>query len=228
LGFINQFLRESYRVAMTAPQSPLEPAPFGPLPEGSQRRVWARRTADEAESKALASPLRLRILRLALHEPRTNKEIAEALGMNPASVLHHVRTLVDTGMLIEQPVRRGARGSRERPYLASGKSFYVHTGDGGWRGPRDLLLETFLQEVDDLPDPRQLDSARLGFRVSAEAMEHVRERIGALLDEIAELPSDPDGEAWSLYLGVHPDPSGVRSGHAGADPGVDPGLDPDH
>ena len=46
-------------------------------------------------------------------------------GMNPASVLHHVRTLVDTGFLIEQPVRRGPRGSRERPYLASGKTWYL-------------------------------------------------------------------------------------------------------
>ena len=209
---------------MTARETPLEPAPFGPLPEGSERQVWARRAADEAESRALSSPLRLRILRIALHEPRTNKEIAESLGMNPASVLHHVRTLVDTGFLIEQPVRRGARGSRERPYLASGKSFYVWTGEDAWRGPRDLLLETFLQEVDSLPDPHQLDSARLGFRVSAAGMEHVRERIGALLDEIAELPSDPDGESWSLYLGVHPDPSGVRSRHDG---GPDP-LDGDH
>ena len=95
---------------------------------GSTRQVWARRPADEAEAKAIASPLRLRILRATLHEPRTNKEIAETLGLNPATVLHHVRTLVDTGFLIEQPVRRGPRGSRERPYLASGKTLV----------PRDL------------------------------------------------------------------------------------------
>ena len=110
-------------------EAPLEPAPYGPLPVGSGRQVWARRPADEAEAKAIASPLRLRILRITLHEPHTNKEIAEALGSNPASVLHHVRTLVDTGFLIEQSVRRGPRGSRERPYLASGKSWYVDTGE---------------------------------------------------------------------------------------------------
>ena len=52
-------------------------------PVGSGRQVWARRPADEAEAKALASPLRLRILRITLHEPRTNKEIAEALGLQP-------------------------------------------------------------------------------------------------------------------------------------------------
>ncbi|HKS00236.1 MAG TPA: ArsR family transcriptional regulator, partial [Arthrobacter sp.] len=37
-----------------------------------------------AKGRALSSPLRLRILRLCLHQSRTNKEIAELLGLNPA------------------------------------------------------------------------------------------------------------------------------------------------
>src|SRR6476469_3064733 len=135
--------------AAAAPDD-LVPPPHGPLPVGSTRQVWARRTADEAEAKAIASPLRLRILRATLHEPRTNKEVAEVLGLNPASVLHHVRTLVDTGFLIEQPTRRGARGSRARPYLTSGKSFYVQTGHDTDAAGQDLLLATFLQEVESL------------------------------------------------------------------------------
>jgi DNA-binding transcriptional ArsR family regulator len=200
--------------ASAASDAPLEPAPYGPLPVGSSRRVWARRTADEAEAKALASPLRLRILRITLHEPHTNKEISEALGLNPASVLHHVRTLVDTGFLIEQKVRRGPRGSRERPYLASGKSFYVSTGeveDNTYEG-QDLLLATFLQEVEGLP-PGALGSARLGFRLTRPDREAVEQRLQDLLDEIAAMPSDPAGEPWSLYLGLHPDRSGVPSSH---------------
>ena len=188
--------------ATDAPAVP-PPAPYGPLPIGSGRRVWARRRADEAESKALASPLRLRILRLALHEPRTNKELADALGRDPASVLHHVRTLVDTGFLVEQEVRRGPRGSRERPYLASGKSFYVDTG-GAATDARDLLLETFLQEVATLP-PSAIDGTRLGFRLNEADRADVRRRLRALLDDIAAMPSDPDGEPWSIYLALHPE-----------------------
>src|SRR4051812_12127816 len=147
--------------------SGLAPPPYGPMPVGSGRRVWARRPADEAEAKAIASPLRLRILRLALHEPRTNKEIAEALGRNPASVLHHVRTLVDTGFLVEQPRRRGRRGSRELPYLASGKSLYMDYGEPDTVVGRDLLLRTFLEEIQGLP-AGALDSSRLGFRLRAD------------------------------------------------------------
>ena len=173
-----------------ADDAPLEVPPYGPLPVGSGRRTWARRPPDEAEAKALSSPLRLRILRATLHEPRTNREIAEAVGKNPATVLHHVRTLVDTGFLIEQPARRGRRGSREVPYLASGKSWYM---DG--RGPepghgsgRDLLLETFLQDVSVLPEG-SLDSSRLGFRVNAADREKVVRRLREVLEEIAALPS---------------------------------------
>ncbi len=35
-------------------------------------------------------------------------------------------------------------------------------------------------------------------------------RLHELLQEIAAMPSDPEGEPWSLYLGLHPDRSGVR------------------
>jgi DNA-binding transcriptional ArsR family regulator len=197
--------------AGAAQDRPLEPPPYGPLPVGSGRQVWAKRPADEAEAKAIASPVRLRILRIALHGPHTNKEIAEALGRNPASVLHHVRTLVDTGFLIEQPRRRGQRGSRELPYLTSGKSWYLELGDANIVEGKDLLLETFLSEIRDMP-PRLLDSARLGFQLKQEDRERLVERIQDLLKEIAAMPSDPEGEPWSLYLGIHPE-SGVASRH---------------
>jgi DNA-binding transcriptional ArsR family regulator len=191
----------------------LEPAPYGPLPVGSGRRQWARRPADEAEAKALASPLRLRILRAALHEPRTNKEIAETLGQNPASVLHHVRRLVDTGFLVEQPPRRGARGSRERPYLASGKSFYLELGALDFDGGQDLLLATFLEEVRSLP-PGLLESNRLGFRLKDADRARVLGRFQDLLQEVAALPSDPDGAPWSIYLGIHPEAGPSDEGSA--------------
>ena len=99
---------------------PAEPPVEEPDPLG-------RPMATDAEARALASTLRMRILRVCLGEPRSNKEIAEALGKDPATTLHHVRRLVDTGFLAAQPVRRGVRGSREIPYLATGKSWRIQT-----------------------------------------------------------------------------------------------------
>jgi DNA-binding transcriptional ArsR family regulator len=230
LGKINHWAERGYGDAMDATSptngAALEPPPHGPLPVGSARQVWARRPADEAESKALASPLRLRILRITLHEPHTNKEIAEALGRNPASVLHHVRTLADTGFLVEQPRRRGQRGSRELPYLASRKSFYLEMGEAHLIGGEDLLLTTFLGELQELA-PGLLRSSRVGFRLKAADRERLEERINDVFREIAAMPSDPDGEPWSIYLGVHPDPSGVPSSHE-RDPDQRDQLDRDH
>src|ERR671938_1444951 len=112
----------------------------GPLIRGEKRK------ATDAEARALASALRLRILRLCLGEALTNKEIAARLGRNPATVLHHVRTLVDTGFLAAEPERRGTRGAREVPYRATGKSWLMDVDDRP-APSRDPLLAAFLEEV---------------------------------------------------------------------------------
>ena len=76
------------------------------------RGTPGRRAATDAEARALASALRLRILRVCLDEQHTNKEIATVLGMDPATTLHHVRTLLRTGFLAAQPEQRGAQIGR--------------------------------------------------------------------------------------------------------------------
>jgi predicted ArsR family transcriptional regulator len=162
-----------------------------------------KRKATDAEARAVASAVRLRILRMCFSEALTNKELAERLGRNPATVLHHVRTLVDTGFLAAQPVRRGTRGSREVPYRATGKSWLMDIDD---RPPtnRDPMLAAFLEEVAEAGEAH-LQSSRLGLRLSAADLEEFRDRLHGLLDEYARRPIDPDGEHWSLYLGMHPE-----------------------
>ena len=71
--------------------------------------------------RTLGHPLRLRILRLTLDHPMTNKELARRLRRDPGTVLHHVKRLVDGGFLAADPVRTGKRGAIERPYRATGK-----------------------------------------------------------------------------------------------------------
>ena len=69
-----------------------------------------------ARARALSSPVRWRVLRACLDEALTNKELADLLGVNPGSMLHHVRTLVGTGFLAPGETRRGARNAIEIPY----------------------------------------------------------------------------------------------------------------
>ncbi|PZA20572.1 ArsR family transcriptional regulator [Modestobacter versicolor] len=167
------------------------------------RVVGERRPATDAEARALASAVRLRILRLCLDEPLTNKELAARLGRNPATVLHHVRTLVETGFLVAEEARRGARGAREVPYRATGKSWLMD-GAGGPAAGRDPSLAAFLEEVAAVGEHR-LESNRLGLRLSAAEKAELGRRLHEVLDEFARRPADPDGEKWSVYLGMHPE-----------------------
>jgi predicted ArsR family transcriptional regulator len=171
--------------------------------ERAPRFVGERRRATDAEARALASAVRLRILRLCLDAALTNKEIAARLDRNPATVLHHVRTLVDTGFLVAEPARRGTRGAREVPYRATGKSWLMD-GAGGAAPGRDPALAAFLEEVAAAGE-EHLESTRLALRLSAADREELARRLHELLDSYARRPPDPHGEKWSLYLGMHPE-----------------------
>jgi DNA-binding transcriptional ArsR family regulator len=177
-----------YRVAM-------------PKPRGQARRTPPREATDE-EIRALASTLRLRILRVCLHEPHTNKEIADTLGKDPATTLHHVRRLVDAGFLAAMPARRGTRGSREIPYLATGKSWQVHNP-----AKDRLLLDTFLEEVSLVP-VEQLGTMRMGMRMTPEVLDEFEQRLRDLVDEFrGRTDANDAGAAWSMFFAIHPDPN---------------------
>ena len=171
--------------------------------DGAPRIEGPKRKATDAEARAVASAVRLRILRMCWSEALTNKELAQRLGRNPATVLHHVRTLVDTGFLAAQPVRRGARGSREVPYRATGKRWLMDLDDRP-HPLRDPMLAAFVEEIAVVGE-RRLQSSRLALRLSPEHLEEFRQRLFRLLDEYARRAPDPDAEHWSLYVGMHPE-----------------------
>lgn len=153
----------------------------------------------------MASAVRLRILRVCLDQPMTNQEIAARLDAHPATVLHHVRRLVATGFLAPQPARRGARGAREIPYLATRKSWTLDLGNR--RGDRPMI-EAFLQEIGqvDPKDEDQVAISRLGLRLTPPEYAEVVSRLSELLDELARRPPTEHGRPYSVFLAIHPDP----------------------
>jgi DNA-binding transcriptional ArsR family regulator len=165
-----------------------------------------RRPATEAEARALASATRLRILRLCLDRALTNKEIAERLGGNPATTLHHIRRLVATGFLVAEEPRRGTRGSREVPYRATGKSWEMNVQDSGVSGSSRAMLDAFLAEV-GLVDLDRAGFVRLGLRLTDAEHSELLRRIGDLLEEFKERRLAPDGRPYSVFLSVHHDVS---------------------
>ena len=167
-----------------------------------------RRPATDAEAKALASGLRLRILRMCIDAELTNREIAEALGMHPATVLPHVRTLVDTAYLEPLEPRRGRRGAREIPYRATGKSWFTQVPAGS-----SAMLDAFVTEVQQAP-PQEVALSRFSVRLPPEELEEFRDRVQELLDDFASRPRDPEAQAWSVFFALHPDTSAGAVRHS--------------
>lgn len=150
----------------------------------------------------MAHPLRLRILRLCLDEELTNREIALRLDKDPATVLHHVRMLVDTGFLAPGEPRRGRRNSRERPYLATRKSWILDFGAEGTASIDVAAAEAFAAEFRAAGPDASVDWARLGVRLSPHDRDELVRRMNELIGDFAPR-DDPAGEPLSLYFAIH-------------------------
>lgn len=172
-----------------------------------------RRPATEAEARALASGLRMRILRLCLDRALTNKEIAARLETNPATILHHVRKLVATGFLEPQEERRGNRGAREVPYLATGKSWTLDIDETHVPGQGQATIDAFLDEIrhvdiDTLPTTGRethVGLSRLGVRLPVDQIVELQDRINEILQDFAAREADMDGVPYSIFVALYPD-----------------------
>ncbi len=158
------------------------------------------RDATAREIRALGHPLRWRILRLTLDEPLTNKQLAERLGRDPGTVLHHVRVLVQSGFLAAADVRAGKRGALERPYRATGKSWQIRVGHHP--DAAGAILDAARDELAEAGPSALVTTLRLGTRLSPADIDLLKRRIGDLGVDFAAR-DDPAGEPVSIVAVVH-------------------------
>ncbi len=173
------------------------PDPFEPLPFAVVR--------EPRQLKAFADPLRLRALRLLKERAATNGQVAAALGEPPAKILHHIRFLLDVGLirLVEQRI---TGGNVEKYYRATARLYGFRPGEDESAGVIGPLLEATLQEVmaseTTWPDqPREWEARRL--RLPPERLAEFEQRLHELIGEFwggpdadANDPDDPD--RWHL------------------------------
>jgi len=160
-------------------------------------------TASAREIKALAHPLRLRILRLCGLQELTNKQLADRLGQDPGTVLYHVRQLHAAGFLERGEVRTGESGALEKPYRSTGRSWNLDTAlsDAGPDlplAPLDALRDELLEAGPD----SLATLARFVVHLSPADAESLISRVQAVLNDFVDSDSDSDRSDQPAFGGM--------------------------
>jgi hypothetical protein len=122
----------------------------------------------------------------------TNKQLADRLDSQPGTTLYHVRLLVRAGLLEPAPIRTGASGALEKPYRASGQSWwlsaYGDTDEGEPYDDRDdesslASIEAFQAELGEAGPGSIRTYARFMLHLSDEEVQELDRRLLAVLDE---------------------------------------------
>lgn len=160
--------------------------------------------ATPADLKALAHPLRMRILRLCLHDTFTNKQIADRLELDPATSLYHVRQLAENGFLEAEPARTGKRGALEKPYRTTGKSWSLTFPRADDRQTTVLAgLDAARDEILAAGPDSVITNTRAGLRLSPSDVEELIERLQEVVQDFAQRPADPEGIRVGLITMIH-------------------------
>jgi Predicted transcriptional regulator len=175
--------------------------------EQSRRGDGPTREATADEHKAVANATRLRILRLCSAGSQTNKELADTLGIAPATCLRHVRILVNTGFLAPDDVRTGRRGALERPYRSTGKTWLV-TDPPGEAEAQSLTasIDALRHEIGAAPPGAYVAGVRLGLTLTDEHAAQLGKELDALIDRYARLEPDDHGTPHGLFILLHQQP----------------------
>lgn len=192
-----------------------------PSPSRSRRSAGAPplgRTV--ADLRALAHPLRLRMMELFAESPKTTKQVAELLGQPPTRLYHHVAALERAGLLVLTQ-RRQNRGAVEKWYAGVAQQIQAgvrRKGDAGRAARRAVaatVLEQARQELLAIP-PGAKEVAlltRLVVVARPAKIPAMREwlfdavrrlRTEFQLDDPADQGSDTDCERWALTLAFAP------------------------
>jgi DNA-binding transcriptional ArsR family regulator len=164
-----------------------------------------RREATADEAKAVAHPLRIRILQVLRGETLTNKEIAERLGSTPGATLHHLQLLTEHGFATAEPVRSGARNAREIPYRATGKTlgltFNPALPESALVGP--AILDSALENYRLAPDSGRMSETSVTLYLSETQRSGFQGRLAALISEYAENQPGEDVQKYGFFSAMY-------------------------
>lgn len=195
-------------IARTAP---------GPRPSPSSA---AERRRVTQELRALAHPLRLRLIEFFADEPRTTMQVAALMGEPPTRLYHHVNALEKAGILKLERTRQ-VRGTTEKYFKVARRRIGVARSSDATPRSRAALRDVATMVFDEaraellaaIADRTRLTketapvALRMILSVPPSHQQRVRKRIMALIRAIRrELKGrkDPAAPHWALTLGFSP------------------------
>ena len=163
------------------------------------------------QMKALADPIRHRILGIIQNRPATAKQIADRLKMSPGTVGHHLQVLEAAG-LAKVVARRLVRGIVARYYTRTARIFsYDFPPDVTGTVPtlvrflsdaRDELAEALVDSGPDYP----VKTAFPHVRLTPDRRAYYEKRLMELVDEFIAEPAAGDGMVYSLSVALFQSP----------------------
>jgi DNA-binding transcriptional ArsR family regulator len=180
--------------------------------------------------RVLADPLRIQIIELVTHEPRTFNKIAAVLDMPPTKLYYHVK-LLEERMLIRVVDTHIVSGIVEKQYQAAALSYHVNkalfspTSPSGLEG-LDLMLHGLFEDTrtdieesvaggaidvtasedNDNPINRTLMIARNTLHLMPEQAEEFYRRLRALIREYLSEDEKLSGteQTYGLLVTLYP------------------------
>lgn len=169
-----------------------------------QRPEFVEATSPQ-QHRALAHPMRQRLLIALGERPSTVSRLATELSTNKGNVAHHVKVLLDAG-LVDPHGTRTVRGGTERYYGRS--SHRVVVPSAGSSASAAALVSAVAVAVADDDDPMVY---LRGVRLTATQAAAVRDALIEVLDRLVD---DPDGDArYGVFASVYR--AGERAGRGG-------------
>jgi len=186
--------------------------------------------ATVAEMRALAHPLRLRVLEVFAEAPRTTKQVADLLGEPPTRLYHHVAALERSGLLRLTETRKN-RGTTEKWYEAISRTMGSSTPvRSTGRAPkaqaaarRSVAMAVLEQSRQELlaamahPDGDRPLAARLVLVAPNARVAELRARITRLFADVQrefacgdDTAVEGDDERWAMTITFAPTSHGRR------------------
>ncbi|MDH4125868.1 MAG: helix-turn-helix domain-containing protein [Gammaproteobacteria bacterium] len=178
------------------------------------------RISDIEQVKALAHPLRMRIIEaLAASEPMTTKQVAASLGEKPTRLYHHVGLLEKAGLIRLMHTRKN-RGTTEKYYEAIARQFRAATDlfsdestvdqKSALRPMIRTVFDNTLSEMLRLLDTHRADKlfedegllSYVEMHLSQEQIDEVREKLKDILQQLQSYEdpeSGPDEKGLRRY-----------------------------